>query len=246
MGERIAAELLAAASRLRRDLRGLRFGSPVSHVYDPLDYARRGYERYVRAFANAPKRVLFVGMNPGPFGMAQTGVPFGDVPMVRGWLRIEAPIGRPEREHPKRPVLGFACPRSEVSGTRFWGSLAARFGEPERFFAEHFVANYCPLAFIEASGRNRTPDKLPERERAPLFRICDAHLVRVVRALEPEWVIGIGAFAEGRAKAALEDVRIGRITHPSPANPSAQKDWGGTLQRELAALGVWPAGRRKR
>jgi len=246
VGERIAAELLAAASRLRRDLGGLRFGSPVSHVYDPLDYARRGYERYVRAFANAPKRVLFVGMNPGPFGMAQTGVPFGDVPMVRGWLRIEAPIGRPEREHPKRPVLGFACPRSEVSGTRFWGSLAERFGEPERFFADHFVANYCPLAFIEASGRNRTPDKLPERERKPLFAACDAHLVRVVRALEPEWVIGIGAFAEGRAKEALGGVRIGRITHPSPANPSAQKDWGGTLQRELAALGVWPAGRRKR
>ena len=245
MGERIAAELLAAASRLRRELRGIRFGPPVSHVYDPLDYARRGYERYVRAFANAPKRVLFVGMNPGPFGMAQTGVPFGDVPMVRGWLGIEARIGRPAREHPKRPVEGFACPRSEVSGTRFWGSLAERFGEPERFFAEHFVANYCPLAFIEASGRNRTPDKLPERERAPLFAACDAHLVRVARALEPEWVIGIGAFAESRAKIALEGVRIGRITHPSPANPRAQKDWGGTLARELSALGVWPTGRKK-
>jgi single-strand selective monofunctional uracil DNA glycosylase len=246
VAERIAAQLLAAAGRLRRELQRLRFGPPVSHVYDPLDYARRGYERYVRAFANAPKRVLFVGMNPGPFGMAQTGVPFGDVAMVRGWLGVEAPIGRPPREHPKRPVEGFACPRSEVSGTRFWGTLARRFGEPERFFDEHFVANYCPLAFIEASGRNRTPDKLPPREREPLFLACDAHLRSVVRALEPEWVVGIGAFAESRAQTALAGVRIGRITHPSPANPSAQKDWGGRLARELCALGVWPRERRKR
>jgi len=238
VSERVARELLAAASRLSRDLRRLRFGPPVRYVYDPLDYARRGYASYVRAFANAPTRVLFLGMNPGPFGMAQTGVPFGDVPMVRGWLRLEAKIGKPPREHPKRPVLGFACPRSEVSGTRFWGALAKRFGEPQRFFARHFVANYCPLAFIEASGRNRTPDKLPERERTPLFEACDAHLRRVARALEPEWVIGIGAFAEARAREALPDARVARITHPSPANPRAQ-NWAETVQQELGALGIW-------
>ena len=245
MPEGIARELLAAASRLRREVAGLRFRPPVTHVYAPLDYARRGYAAYVERYGTDPKRVLFVGMNPGPFGMAQTGVPFGDVPMVRDWLGIEVAVGRPALEHPKRPVHGFACRRSEVSGTRFWGSLAERFGEPERFFAEHFVANYCPLAFIEASGRNRTPDKLPERERAPLFAACDAHLRRVARALEPEWVIGIGAFAESRVQESLEGVRIGRITHPSPANPRAQKDWGGTLARELSALGVWPTGRKK-
>jgi single-strand selective monofunctional uracil DNA glycosylase len=237
--ERVAGELLAAATRLRRELRALRFGPPVSHVYDPLDYARRGYQAYVRAFGNSRKRVLFLGMNPGPFGMAQTGVPFGDVPMVRGWLRIEVPIGRPRVEHPKRPVEGFASRRSEVSGTRLWGALAACFGEPERFFAAHFVANYCPLAFLEASGRNRTPDKLPERERVPLFRACDAHLRRVVRALEPAWVIGIGAFAEARARAALPGARIGRITHPSPANPRAARDWSGGVRQELRRLGVW-------
>lgn len=241
----IAGELLAAASRLRRELGRLRFGQPVSHVYDPLDYARRGYEAYVRAFADGPRRVLFLGMNPGPFGMAQTGVPFGDVAMVRDWLGIEVPIGKPPREHPKRPVQGFACSRSEVSGTRLWGALSECFGEPEHFFAEHFVANYCPLAFIEASGRNRTPDKLPERERIPLFRACDAHLRRVARALTPEWVIGIGAFAEARAREALPDARVGRITHPSPANPRAARDWSGAARGELVRLCVWPQ-RRKR
>ena len=137
-------------------------------VYDPLDYARRAHAAYLDAYAGSRKRVVFLGMNPGPFGMAQTGVPFGDVAQVRDFLGIEAPVGRPASEHPKRPVQGFACARSEVSGTRLWGAIAAQFGTPARFFADHFVANYCPLLFLEASGRNRTPDKLPaaERERA--------------------------------------------------------------------------------
>ena len=238
MAERIARELLSAAARLRRDVAKLAFAPPVTHVYLPLDYARRGYAAYVERYGDGRKRVLFVGMNPGPFGMAQTGVPFGDVPMVRDWLGIEVPVGRPERQHPKRLVQGFACPRSEVSGTRLWGAAADRFGTAARFFADHFVANYCPLAFIEASGRNRTPDKLPESERAPLFLACDRHLRRVAALLEPEWVIGIGAFAEARARAALPQARIGRIPHPSPANPSASRDWSGSVRRELLRAGV--------
>lgn len=238
MTGRIAKELLAAAGRLRRQVGPLRFASPVTHVYDPLDYARRGYAEYVRAYGDARKRVLFLGMNPGPFGMVQTGVPFGDVPMVRDWLGIEVRVERPRHEHPKRPVQGFACARREVSGTRLWGSVASYYGKPANFFAHHFIANYCPLAFLEASGRNRTPDKLPASEREPLFRACDAHLRRIARALEPEWVIGIGTFAEERAREALPGARVGRIPHPSPANPRAGRDWGGAARRELVRLEV--------
>lgn len=234
-----ARALRAAARRLSRDLAGLRFAAPVSHVYDPLDYARRPHGLYIDRFGASPKRVVFLGMNPGPFGMAQTGVPFGDVGFARDYLGIEAPVGRPEREHPRRPVQGFACPRSEVSGTRLWGAIARRFDRPERFFARHYIANYCPLLFMEASGRNRTPDKLRAAEREPLFAACDRHLRRLVQLLEPRWVVGIGAFAAERAAAVLGDgVRIGRVLHPSPANPRAQKDWGAKAARELAAQGV--------
>jgi single-strand selective monofunctional uracil DNA glycosylase len=235
----IASKLRAAARRLSREVGALCFGPPVTHVYNPLEYARKPHDAYVNTYARAHKRVIFLGMNPGPFGMAQTGVPFGDVDQVRDWLGIEAPVARPVREHAKRPVTGFACPRNEVSGTRLWGAIAERFDTPERFFAEHFIANYCPLAFLEASGRNRTPDKLPAAEREPLFAACDRHLRRMVRILEPDWVIGIGAFAEARARDALDDaVRVGRILHPSPANPRAQKGWGREAARELAALGI--------
>jgi len=171
--------------------------------------------------------------------MAQTGVPFGDVGAVRDFLKIVGPVGRPASEHPRRPVQGFACARSEVSGTRLWGAIAARFGTPARFFADHFVANYCPLLFVEESGRNRTPDKLPAPEREVLFRACDRHLLRLVEVLEPTWVVGIGAFAESRAREVLGDsVRVARVLHPSPASPLAQRDWAGTVRRELRAQGV--------
>jgi single-strand selective monofunctional uracil DNA glycosylase len=239
-GSPLARRVAAATRELVREVAPLRFGPPVACVYNPLAYARRPHARYVANYAGSRKRVIFLGMNPGPFGMAQTGVPFGEIGLVRDWLGIEAPVGSPPRPHPKRPIEGFACRRSEVSGARLWGAVAAHWGRPERFFARHYVANYCPLLFLEASGRNRTPDQLPKREQARLFAACDRHLERLVDALAPEWVIGVGAFAAGRAQAALGagGPRIGRITHPSPANPRAARDWAGLVARELAALGL--------
>ena len=228
------------SEKLVSGVRDLRFGPPVLHVYNPLVYASAPHAEYLRRFASGRKEVLFVGMNPGPFGMAQTGVPFGDVSMVRDWMGIEAPVGRPDSEHPKRPVLGFSCERSEVSGTRLWGWVRDRFGSPEKFFERFFVWNYCPLCFLEASGRNRTPDKLPAAERSPLFEACDRALRGLVDELGPRWVVGVGKFAEDRAKAALSDydVEIGRILHPSPASPAANKNWTGAAEAALAQLGI--------
>jgi len=245
-----AARLRSAAQRLCRDVEALHFAAPVSHVYNPLRYAGRGYAAYLDAFATGRRRVIFLGMNPGPFGMAQTGVPFGDVTMVRDFLGIQARVGRPDPEHPKRRVQGFDCARSEVSGTRVWGAIAEHWGRPKRFFRRHFIANYCPLAFLEESGRNRTPDKLPADEREALFAACDRHLLRMVEVLEPEWVVGIGAFAEGRAREALAErgVKTARILHPSPASPLANRGWAPAVRRELGELGLCeePLSSRKR
>jgi single-strand selective monofunctional uracil DNA glycosylase len=209
-------------------------------VYQPLRYAWEPHREYIRRYGTTRKRVLYVGMNPGPFGMAQTGVPFGEVRAVRDWLGIEGKVGRPAEEHPARPVQGFACARSEVSGARLWGAIAAHYGEPQRFFADGYVANYCPLLFLEASGRNRTPDALPSAEREPLHEACDAHLRRLVAALEPQWVVGIGAFAQSRVRIALAGVpvQVAGILHPSPASPLANRDWAGAAREQLRAAGV--------
>jgi single-strand selective monofunctional uracil DNA glycosylase len=235
--------LVAAAKRLSRQAERLRFEAPVTYVYNPLRYAWAPHQAYLLKYGEATKRVLFLGMNPGPFGMAQTGVPFGEIAAVRNWLKLDGPVGKPTREHPRRPVQGFACERSEVSGRRLWGFFAARFGNAEDFFKEHIVMNYCPLAFLEASGRNRTPDKLPARERDALFAICDQHLRAIVRALHPEWLIGIGDFAAERARQNFGNaaIKLGQILHPSPANPSANRDWVGVVTRQLVQLGGWSA-----
>jgi single-strand selective monofunctional uracil DNA glycosylase len=243
IGSDALAERVCAVSRsLARSAGRLRFRDPVRYVYNPLVYARCPHEIYLRRHARTGKRVVFLGMNPGPFGMAQTGIPFGAVEPVRSWLAIEAPVGRPRREHPKRPVLGFGCPRNEVSGARLWGAVAERFGTPERFFRRHFVANLCPLLFLDASGRNLTPVALPERERAPLLETCRRHLRWLVELLEPEWVVGVGTFAAEQAREALRgfSVRIARILHPSPANPRAGAGWSRKARRELAEQGVCP------
>ncbi len=236
-------QVLAAAGALRDAVNGLRFSSPVAHVYNPLDYSWEPHARYVERFAAAPKRILFLGMNPGPFGMAQIGVPFGEVAAVRDWMGINAPVRRPVQEHPKRPVLGFDCPRSEVSGRRLWGLFARRFGSPERFFRDHFVVNYCPLAFLSETGANLTPDKLPVRETAPLFAACDEHLRHLVEVLRPEWLIGVGGFAMERVQAAAGSfprLRSAQILHPSPASPAANRDWAGQATAQLQKCGAWP------
>lgn len=233
--------LWSIAQQLAAEVDTLRFGSPVHTVYNPLRYAAAAHREYLRRWgASRPREVLLLGMNPGPFGMVQTGVPFGDPALARSFLGIRAAISPPGAMHPKRPVLGWESPRSEVSGRRVWSWAQDSFGTPEAFFSRFFVANYCPLAFVEESGRNRTPDKLPAAERAPLFAACDAALVKTVAALSPRVLVGIGRFAEQRLRAAVPGFEgvIGAILHPSPANPRANRGWAPQITEQLRALGV--------
>ena len=237
----IADQLVAAAQRLAHAVARLKFKAPVAHVYNPLAYAWAVHEKYLRKFGASRKRVIFLGMNPGPFGMVQTGVPFGEIAAVRDWLKISGMVERPGTVHPKRPILGFECPRSEVSGSRLWGLFAERFGTAEKFFGEHFVANYCPLAFLDINGRNLPPDKFSAAVTSSLYAACDQHLRDVVAALQPEWVIGVGQFSEKRARTALEEfsVKFGRTLHPSPASPLANRGWSADATKQLVSAGVW-------
>jgi single-strand selective monofunctional uracil DNA glycosylase len=246
-GSPTPSPLVPVARRLAIAAGELRFDPPVAFVYNPLVYAREPHELYLERWGSRPRELLFVGMNPGPFGMMQTGVPFGEVGMVRDWLGIEASVGRPPREHPRRPVEGFACRRSEVSGARLWGWARSRFASPERFFARAFVWNWCPLGFLDAGGRNLTPDKLPRHERMAVERVCDAALAEVVEALGVRQVIAVGAVAEAAVRRAVGNsgggLSIVRIPHPSPASPAANRGWDALVETALAAAGVDLEGR---
>ena len=236
-------DLISSADRLAAALRNLEFSQPVACVYRTLDYTWQAHREYLERYGRGQKRVLFLGMNPGPFGMAQTGVPFGEVAAVRDWMGIEAPIEKPVPEHPKRRIEGFECKRSEVSGRRLWGLFSDHYGNADLFFKDHFVLNFCPLVWMSESGANLTPDKLPAAEMAPVEAACQIHLQEVIVLLKSTCLIGVGGFAEERLKRAAagsgSTARIGRILHPSPASPAANRGWAELASRQLAELDAW-------
>ena len=235
-------KLIRAASQLSEAVDLLTFSDPITHTYNPLNYAWKAHKAYLERVGGDVK-VLFLGMNPGPWGMAQTGVPFGEVAAVRDWIGINVPVDKPRKEHDKRPVEGFKCARSEVSGRRLWGLFQERFGTSDNFFRHHFVANYCPLVFMEESGRNRTPDKLPAEERQRLDAVCDTHLARVIEVLDPQFLVGVGAYAETCLKRVRKQTGavgpVVRILHPSPASPAANRGWAEKATLQLQTAGVW-------
>ncbi len=231
---------LAILHDLQQQLLTLTFSHPISHVYNPLDYAYPPMEEYYQRYGLGKREILLLGMNPGPWGMAQTGVPFGDVVMVRDWMKINHPVDKPKNEHLKRPVMGFSCHRREISGSRLWGWAKERFSTPNHFFQRFFVYNYCPLCFMEESGRNHTPDKIRVDERQPLVEYCNQALQKMVDYYQPKYVIGIGGFAEKQAKQCLEakSIVISKIPHPSPANPVANRGWDKAAEKAFAEIGI--------
>lgn len=228
--------------RFNAALAELRFDDSVAYVYNPLEYASEVYFEYWKRFGLSTKATVFLGMNPGPFGMAQTGIPFGEISMVRDWMKLEGKVSRPAREHPKRPVQGFACTRSEVSGRRLWGYFSELYPRAEGFFKKHFVLNYCPLVFMSETGANITPDKLKAETRARLEVLCDDYLAKCLQLLDPDYAIGVGGFAYDRLSSIKEDFKLGyevrKILHPSPASPAANRDWSGQVKKSLAADGL--------
>lgn len=234
----IADQLIRISRKHATTVGKLTFGSPVAFVYNPLDYARTLHEEYLRRFGDRTGRTLLLGMNPGPWGMAQTGVPFGEVSMVRDWMKLSGDVGSPRDMHPKRPIQGLNCPRSEVSGKRLWGWAAEKYKTADAFFLTHFVLNYCPLMFLLQTGANLTPDRLSVSERNALTDACDESLRRYCDALVPKIVIGVGGFATKRAETALAGtgIKIGQVLHPSPASPAANRGWAAEMTRQMHEL----------
>jgi len=232
----IAAALRGATMRLHDE----GFGAPVAHIYNPLVYAWAPHATYLSRLGDKPGRVLLLGMNPGPFGMAQTGVPFGDVVAVRDWMGIDESVTRPADEHPKRRVLGFASTRREGSGQRLWGWAARRFGTADHFFERFVVLNYCPLLFLDGGGRNVTPVDVSAHDRERIEGVCDDALRAVLAAVAPSHVFGVGVYAERCVLRAVGDstVPVGRILHPSPASPAANRGWESAVEAALRASGV--------
>ncbi len=230
LGRRAMRELLDAMKRLstRCDelIPDLISQTPVAFATNPLDYARVPAQTYIEKFGHLGAKTVMLGMNPGPWGMAQTGIPFGATGIVRDLLAINEEVFQPVGAHPKRPVEGIFLSRQEVSGTRLWGLLAEHYGSVEEIHKHVYLVNHCPLLLISEDGKNLTPDKLSGQAARELLAVCDQHLIDVVNALEATRIIGVGKYAEKRAHKATSDLEITSVWHPSPASPLANRNNG--------------------
>jgi single-strand selective monofunctional uracil DNA glycosylase len=53
-------------------------------------------------------------------------------------------------------------------------------------------------------------------------------------------VIGVGGFAERRARLALagQSCAVGTILHPSPASPLANRGWSKIIEKQLGEIAI--------
>ncbi|XP_076299726.1 single-strand-selective monofunctional uracil-DNA glycosylase isoform X2 [Lasioglossum baleicum] len=237
----ISEELLSLERNLTTELGKFTFRLPIEYVYSPLEYAFNIHSMYVKKYCSTTKKILFLGMNPGPWGMSQTGVPFGEINMVRDWLKICGPVGKPAKEQPDRKVTGFQCTRSEVSGKRLWGLFKELCGNPENFFEHAYIHNYCPIAFMDKKGRNITPSEIKGAEIAKVHSACDKVLADIIRLLKVEILIGIGIYAEKRSQLVVQShklpIKILCLPHPSP-RAANNKNWSEKATKKLSEFGL--------
>ena len=230
----IVERMIEASSKLRDDVEKfsdslVKEGS-VDAVYNPLAYAWEPHRAYLELASGGGAKTLLLGMNPGPHGMGQMGIPFAATSVVRDLLKItDLEVGQPRTPHPKRPISGLDWPKEEVSGTRLWGLLANEYGSAESIFKSVFLLNHCPLMLFSGErATNITPDKITGPTTKALLERCDDHLREVVDIMQIERVIGVGRYSEKRALNALSgiDISITTCWHPSPASPLANRNKG--------------------
>tara|TARA_A100001037_G_C15100595_1_gene613763 strand:- start:544 stop:1275 length:732 start_codon:yes stop_codon:yes gene_type:complete len=230
----IVERMIEASSKLRDDVEKfadslVKEGS-VDAVYNPLAYAWEPHRAYLELASGGGAKTLLLGMNPGPHGMGQMGIPFAATSVVRDLLKItNLEVGQPRKPHPKRPISGLDWPKEEVSGTRLWGLLENEYGSAESIFKSVFLLNHCPLMLFSGErATNITPDKITGPTTKALLERCDEHLREVADIMQIERVIGVGRYSEKRALNALSGIDISVTTcwHPSPASPLANRNKG--------------------
>lgn len=233
-------KIINRTKKFSKELESIKSIIPDSlFVYNPLTYALDMHLAYIEKYAIKNTKILFLGMNPGPFGMTQNGIPFGEINFVKDYFNFNCEIKSPKIEHQYRPIEGLGCSRSEVSGKRFWSLMRDHYGDSNSLVGQVYVANYCPFVFLEKTktAKNITPDKLPKEIRVVINKICDDYLWDTQEILQCESLIGIGKYAEKKLK--NNKYPYSSILHPSPASPLANKGWAERASLKLEELKLW-------
>ncbi|XP_022920876.2 single-strand selective monofunctional uracil DNA glycosylase-like [Onthophagus taurus] len=237
--ENIPKIFLKYEDQLSKELNNLTFSSPAHYIYNPLEYAWKPHSTFVKTYCKGTKDVLFLRINPGPWGMCQTGIPFGEVNISKEWLKMNGEVEKPKNECPKKQIKGFECHRSEQSGKRFYGFFKNLCRTPEVFFKNAFVYNFCPLSFMEKEEEgkrcaNITPDKLKGQIKKDLENICGKTLVNILKLLDVKIIVAVGRYTEKQAVKIIQesqlDIEVIYMRHPSRM---AGRNWSKTAQNVL-------------
>ncbi|MED6337735.1 MAG: uracil-DNA glycosylase family protein [Candidatus Thermoplasmatota archaeon] len=250
----VVDDLIMAAKQLsnscNKSIKKIERETIVAHATNPLDYAWPHHEQYLTNWGGLGAKTLLLGMNPGPWGMAQSGVPFGSTEVAKSKLKIKpCQLTTPSNAHPKRPIIGLDLERQEISGQRLWSLMFDHFGNGKNVFSNIFVVNHCPLLLLGESGKNLTPDNLSATVMKPILEACDEHLKKVVDIMGITRIIGVGKYAEKRARLAFDAGKTGDgitksgrkidITscwHPSPASPLANRNDGADWRANVISV----------
>ena len=240
----VVERLIEVAARLRDDVgpmgRKLVSEGRIDVCYNPLNYAWDVHEEYLRRMGGRGAHTVMLGMNPGPHGMGQMGIPFAATSIVRDLLGItDIPVNQPDVPDERRPVIGLEYHKEEVSGTRLWNLLHTQYGDVEAIASRVFLVNHCPLMlFSGPRATNITPDKVGGSTAKALLERCDEHLSEVVDILGADRVVGVGKFAESRARAVLAEqpIEVTGCWHPSPASPLANRNDGADWRENVRAV----------
>lgn len=231
--------LLGFSKTLVQSLQKIDIGQFTNDIimYNVLDYAWDAWEQYITQYAKGTAHTLVLGINPGPHGMVQTGIPFGNISTVQHYLNIQPNIQHDKiSPHPRRPVLGLTYTREEPSGKLLWGTIQEMYPNPNDFFSDFFVLNYCPLAFFsnDEKASNLTPDKLPKIYQSHIEILCSKHLAQYLVGFQITRILAVGKYTQQIAGKVLEGggldilmpkqkIEVQYLTHPSPLNPNHKK-----------------------
>ncbi len=234
-------------------------------IWNPGLYGETWHARFRRLYRPGQHPLVVFGLNPGPYGMAQTGIPFTDIRrLVSALPDLAAELrGRGERVEPPglappglRPYLSRSFESSAVRVYRF---LKKGWGGAERGWTEVVVANPCTLLFIDpAEGKNRTPADLARaarlrgsgrdqvRELVESFgRIRIRCAVESIEALSPRGAILLGKDVQAALGPALRrilgEARVIPWEHPARAVPESWASGLLSALRRRGLTGIAPA-----
>jgi single-strand selective monofunctional uracil DNA glycosylase len=222
-------------------------------VLDPSRYGERWHAPFRRLYPPRARPLLVFGLNPGPYGMAQTGIPFTDLKrLAQGLPRLAAELAR-SGERLSLPGLApsslqpFLTRTFESSSVRVHRFLRLAHGSAERAFREVVFVNPCPLLFIDrALGENRTPADLPRALRAGVDEARVEVVSVAVARLRARGAIVLGRDAAAALsvplRARLGERAVVEWEHPARAVPDI---WARGLLAALRRRGLLASSRRR-